>query len=87
VCRTATHFGATRSTGDPAAVEAIAVVADVTNFEHVAGVADRAAEAHGQLDTWGILVEAERGLCHKALQDIPGKAQCNHGLIVRYTYI
>jgi NAD(P)-dependent dehydrogenase (short-subunit alcohol dehydrogenase family) len=32
--------------------EATAVAADVTNFDQVAAVADRAAEAYGRLDTW-----------------------------------
>ncbi|MEW6637626.1 MAG: SDR family oxidoreductase [Actinomycetota bacterium] len=32
--------------------EATAVVADVTDFEQVRAVADRAAEEHGRLDTW-----------------------------------
>jgi NAD(P)-dependent dehydrogenase (short-subunit alcohol dehydrogenase family) len=32
--------------------EATAVTADVTNFEQVEAVADRAAEAYGRLDTW-----------------------------------
>jgi NAD(P)-dependent dehydrogenase (short-subunit alcohol dehydrogenase family) len=32
--------------------EATAVAADVTNFEEVAAVADRATEAYGRLDTW-----------------------------------
>jgi NAD(P)-dependent dehydrogenase (short-subunit alcohol dehydrogenase family) len=32
--------------------EATAVAADVTNFEQVAAVADRATEAYGRLDTW-----------------------------------
>src|ERR671911_636100 len=35
--------------------EATAVAADVTDYEAVKAVADRAAEAYGRLDTWGHL--------------------------------